>query len=349
MSDQNITSLFSLAAYQYELPKELIAQKPVEPRDSSRLMVINRNDSSIEIMKFGDLSDLLKCGDSFVFNDTRVIPARLLGRRLTGGAAEVFLLKERSLGIWEALVRPGKKVRFGEQVIFGDSFSCKVIEVMPNGNRLVQFSWEGEFSALLEKYGHVPLPQYIERNDLPEDRERFQTIYAANPGAVAAPTAGLHFTEGLLARCIAKGVCQNTLTLHVGVGTFRPVQTADIREHQMHTEPFWITDRTASLLNSRSPCSRQICVGTTSCRALESASTSEGIIVPGSYETSIFIHPGYQFKYVQALLTNFHLPGSSLLMLVAAFGGYDLVMGAYARAIEEKFRFYSYGDAMLIL
>lgn len=345
----DLTELYSLKAYHYDLPKELIAQYPVEPRDSSRLMVINRLCGTIEIMTFCDLPDLLKSGDSFVFNDTRVIPARLLGRRMTGGGAEVFLLKERSLGIWEALVRPGKKIRLGEKVVFADSFSCEVIEVLPNGNRLVEFTWSGEFNAVLSQYGHVPLPQYIERNDSPDDQERFQTVYAANPGAVAAPTAGLHFTDEMIACCHAKGITHNTLTLHVGVGTFRPVQVEDIREHSMHSEPFWIKERSAEILNLRPPESRQICVGTTSCRALESASTVKGVILPGSYETSIFIYPGYQFKYVQSLLTNFHLPGSSLLMLVSAFGGYELIREAYTRAIKEKFRFYSYGDAMLIL
>jgi len=349
MPDLENQALYLRKAYHYELPKELIAQKPIEPRDSSRLMVIHRASGSIELMTFRDLLDLLSSGDSFVFNDTRVIPARLLGKRLTGGEAEVFLLKERSIGIWEVLVRPGRKMRSGDRVIFADSFSCEVLEVLPDGNRLVQFTWEGEFHAVLERYGHVPLPQYIERSDEPSDRERFQTVYAASPGAVAAPTAGLHFTEEMLARCVAKGITYETITLHVGLGTFRPVQVEDIRDHSMHSEPFWITEQTAKILNSRKQGTRQICVGTTSCRALESASSAEGVIFPGAYDTSIFIYPGYSFKYVQALLTNFHLPGSSLLMLVSAFGGYEIIREAYERAIKEKFRFYSYGDAMLIL
>ncbi len=343
--------LNSLSAYQFDLPPELIAQVPITPRDSSRLMVIDRSTGNISEMVFRDLKDFLKSRDSLVFNDTKVIPARIIGKRPTGGTAEIFLVRSLGNHIWEALARPGKKMRAGSKVEFGNNFSCEILETLPNGNKIVRFDTGGEdFERQLDKFGQMPLPMYIKREGKnEEDAERYQTIYAANPGALAAPTAGLHFTEEMIKYMKNKGIDQSHITLHVGLGTFRPVQVDDIRQHPMHSEQFLISPDTATRLNQRSITHRQICVGTTSCRALETASNVNGEIISGTYDTNIFIHPGYQFKYVKSLLTNFHIPGSTLLMLVCAFAGYDLTMEAYARAIKDRYRFYSYGDAMLIL
>ncbi len=337
------------SAYEFELPKELIAQKALEPRDSSRLMLIDRKSGNISEIAFRDLTDILTAGDSLVLNNTKVIPARLLGKRLTGGQAEVFLLKELELGLWEAMVRPGRKLGVGEKVYFSDTFYCEIVSIYPDGNRNVKFYYTGDFFLNLENHGHMPLPQYIHRDDEPSDKERYQTVFASEKGAVAAPTAGLHFTREMLERLESKGVKRSEVTLHVGLGTFRPVQVDDIRDHKMHKESCWITPETAAVLNTRDNSKRQICIGTTCCRTLESAATNEGIITPGRHETEIFIYPGYKFKYVNCLLTNFHLPGSTLLMLTAAFTGYDLIMEAYAKAVKDRFRFFSYGDAMLIL
>lgn len=347
-------NLFALEAYQYHLPQELIAQHPCTPRDRSRLLLVDRQAGNFSEIPFCELSNFLESGDSLVFNDTRVIPARLLGKRSQGGQAEIFLLKRLSLDTWEALGRPGRKLQPGSRVVFGERLSCEILEKGAEGTRIVRFQWEGIFEEVLSRYGRMPLPYYIHRSDEApsedeeEDEERYQTVYAKNPGAVAAPTAGLHFSEELLQGLHAKGVEQNRLTLHVGLGTFRPVQTDDIRQHPMHREAFFIDPETAERLNARKEGKRQVCVGTTSCRALEASSDERGRIIPGSYETNIFIYPGYEFRYVRSLLTNFHLPGSTLLMLVTAFAGYELVMEAYHKAIKDRFRFYSYGDAMLI-
>lgn len=342
--------LYTLSSYQYELPEELIAQYPCTPRDSSRLLVIDRKSGSFKEIVFRELTDFLQSGDSLVFNDTKVIPARLFGKRESGGFTEIFLVKKMSDTEWEVLSRPGRKLRVGSRVIFGDDFSCEVLETLTNGNKVVRFIFSGIFNDFVEKYGRMPLPQYIKRDVEEEiDKDRYQTIYAANPGAFAAPTAGLHFSENMLNTLIENGVDQVRITLHVGLGTFRPVQTEDIREHDMHAERFVITPEAAEKLNGRDPKKKQIVVGTTCCRALETAVDASGKVVPGNYDTNIFIYPGYQFKYVQSLLTNFHLPGSTLLMLVCAFGGYELVMEAYKKAIKDHYRFYSYGDAMLIL
>lgn len=342
--------LFYRTAYEFDLPKELIAQHPVTPRDSSRLMVINRAEGSIKEIPFHQIAELLGPGDSLVFNDTKVIPARLMGKRPSGGLTEIFLIKALENNIWEALVRPGKKVKEGTVVTFGDTFSCTVKDLLPDGRRLVTFSHEGDFYDVLAEYGKIPLPPYIEREaDGAVDKERYQTVYASKPGAVAAPTAGLHFTNELLSKLAAKGIAQQHVTLHVGLGTFRPVEAEDIRHHLMHSERCHLSAETAQLLNSRPKDKLQICVGTTCCRVVETAANDKGIVIAGDYDTNIFIYPGYRFKYVNALLTNFHLPGSTLLMLVSAFGGYDLIREAYAKAIEERFRFFSYGDAMLIL
>ena len=343
--------LFSLDSYQYELPPELIAHDPCTPRDHSRLMVVDRRSGQIEEMKFHELKYFLEAGDSLVFNDTKVIPARLFGERLQGGKAEIVLIKRLSIDTWEVLARPGKKMQPGSHIRFGENFACQVLDILPEGGRVVRFMYEGSFEEVLALHGQLPLPPYISRNGAPKetDQEMYQTVYAAHPGAVAAPTAGLHFTQDLLHHLKEKGVKQNTLTLHVGLGTFKPVQAEDIRLHPMHAESVVITPQTAKELNNRSRHSRQICVGTTSCRALESAADLEGKIIAGTYETSLFIYPGYTFKYVQGLLTNFHFPKSTLLMLVCAFAGYELIMKAYQMAIQKRFRFYSYGDAMLIL
>jgi S-adenosylmethionine:tRNA ribosyltransferase-isomerase len=341
--------LLSLDSYQYDLPKELIAQQAAEPRNSSRLLVIDRRTGNFQDLIFRDLADMLAGGDSLVLNDTKVIPARLFGQRPSGGKVEVVLLRQKGNKLWAALVRPGRKLGLGEKVIFSEDFFGEIIEIYPDGSRLVEFHCKGDFFEVLEKVGHLPLPQYIQRADDLNDKERYQTVYAANSGAVAAPTAGLHFTSEMLAQLENKGVSQTCITLHVGLGTFRPVQVADIRQHVMHTEPFFISEEAANSLNIRQSAKKQICIGTTCCRALESAVDKDGRISPGIFETDIFLYPGCEFKYVQSLLTNFHLPGSTLLMLVCAFGGYELMMEAYAKAVKDRYRFFSYGDAMLIL
>lgn len=341
-------NLYQLSAYQFDLPQELIAQYPCTPRDHSRLMVIERSTGRITEIKFHELTDFLSTGDQLIFNNTKVIPARMIGKRESGGESEIFLTKYLSENLWEALVRPGKKLKTGSKVIFGDDLFAEIVETLSEGYRIVQFHHEGSFETLLNKYGQIPLPQYIQRDVQSSlDMERYQTVYASISGAVAAPTAGLHFTNEMLNTLNNKGVSKATVTLHVGAGTFRPVQTSDIRDHPMHKEHVIIDIPNAALLNLHPK--RHVCVGTTSCRALESAASADGIITPGCFETNIFIYPGYSFKYVRSLLTNFHLPGSSLLMLVSAFAGYDLIKEAYAKAIKDRYRFFSYGDAMLIL
>lgn len=337
-----------LSSYQFNLPKELIAQHPCEPRDGSRLMIVNKKEQSITTTTFRSLTDLLQKGDSLVFNNTRVIPARLMGKRKNGGHAEIFLLNRYQNGSWNALVRPGRKLLPGTIVEFAPSFSCEILEALPNGGRHIQFICDGDIDEMLEKCGQIPLPTYIDRQPSKEDANRYQTVYASIPGAVAAPTAGLHFTEEMIKTLELKGVSNSKVTLHTGLGTFRPVQTDDIRAHLMHSERCLISTSVANQLNARND-QLQICVGTTTSRALEAAATSQGLIEPGDFNANIFIYPGYQFKYVKNILTNFHLPGSTLLMLVCTLGGHGLIMEAYERAIKEKFRFYSYGDAMLIL
>lgn len=342
--------LYSLSAYKYELPEELIAQHPLEKRDSSRLMIIDRAKRQITETTFKSLGDILHPGDGLVFNNTRVIPARLIGKRKNGGQAEIFLTRRYQDGSWDALVRPGKKLPPGSIVEFNSSFSCEIIETIADGGRRVRFHCQGDMDRLLEECGRIPLPHYIRREPDKEDHGRYQTVYASNPGATAAPTAGLHFSQEMLRELEFKGVSLTQLTLHTGVGTFRPVKTEDIRGHNMHSERYVITPEAAQQLNAASASKGlQVCVGTTSCRALESSATSEGVIRAGEFDTNIFIYPGYTFKYVKCLLTNFHLPGSTLLMLVSAFAGHDLVMEAYARAVKDRFRFFSYGDAMLII
>lgn len=342
--------LYSLSTYNFDLPAELIAQKPLSSRDDSRLMLIHRATGQIEEIKFREIVDLLDTGDSFVFNNTKVIPARLYGKKESGGRVEIFLLEEKERGLWEALARPAKKLKISSKIIFSETFFCTVVDIFEGGMVKVLFSNPSSFEENLEIHGQIPLPHYIHRDNQESlDKERYQTVFAANPGAVAAPTAGLHFTTPLLEKIQAKGVDLNYITLHVGPGTFKPVLCSDITQHPMHSERFSISEETALKLQNSPPNKKQICVGTTCCRTLESAADNEGRLIPGVGSTNIFIYPGYKFKFVSHLLTNFHLPKSTLLMLVSAFAGYDLIMEAYKKAVKDRYRFFSYGDAMLIL
>jgi len=343
------SELYQRRSYHYELPKELIAQYPCDPRDGSRLLLVDRATGTIELQPFCFLQELLKAGDSLVFNDTKVIPARLQGRRVSGAAVEIVVVRIHSEGIWEALVRPGRKIKKGEKLFIAQDFSCEMVEPLGLGSYLLQIHSPLSSERLLECYGSLALPHYI-RGGVAQlsDKENYQTIFAANPGAIATPTAALHFTPSLLTALHTKGVSHSTITLHVGVGTFRPVTSEDIRNHLIHRERVFISEQTALHLNGRDTSCRQICVGTTCCRALEN-SCQQGVIAAGSYDASLFIYPGYCFRYVTSLLTNFHQPESTLLMLVAAFAGYELTMRAYQAAIDLRLRFFSYGDAMLIL
>ena len=341
---------YSLQSYQFELPPELIAQQPCEPRDASRLMVVDRATGTISERVFRELPDLLDSGDSLVMNNTKVIPCRLLGKRAGGGKTEIFLLRPIEGGLWEALAKPGKRLRPGSVVFISDTLSCEIQGDLHDGRKVVKLLTEGDAWDQIEQYGQMPLPHYIKRPEAqPHDKQRYQTVYAREKGAVAAPTAGLHFTDSLLQQLSEKQINRSEITLHVGLGTFQPIQVDDIRHHKMHRERFIISEETAHLLNERAKDRRQICVGTTTCRALESAASEDGFIIPGEYETDIYIYPGYRFKYVQGLLTNFHLPGSTLLMLVSAFAGIELMREAYQKAVKDRFRFFSYGDAMLIV
>ena len=333
----------------YELPEELIAQHPLEKRDLSRLLVLDKNSGRVEHGKFSDILEHINKGDCLVLNDTRVIPARLLGtREETGGRIEFVLLKRVEGDIWEVILKPGRRARPGAWFIFGEGLlKAKVVEVVEDGNRLVEFEYDGVFEQVLDKVGIVPLPPYITcRLD---DSERYQTVYSRDKGSAAAPTAGLHFTNELLSAFDKKGVSMAFLTLHVGLGTFRPVKTEDIEKHKMHSEYYTIGSEACNAINkTRNDGGRIIAVGTTSCRVLETAGDSRGVITPGCGWTDIFIYPGYKFKAVDALITNFHLPGSTLIMLVSAFAGRENVLAAYREAIENKYRFFSFGDAMLI-
>lgn len=335
--------------FYYDLPQELIAQTPLERRDSSRLLVLHKTDGAIEHRHFFDILDYLHEGDCLVMNDSRVIPARLLGKRVpSGGAVEVLLLTDKGDGIWECLVKPGRKLHEGAEISFGDgALTATVKEVLETGNRLVQFHYEGIFLEILERLGKMPLPPYI-KEEL-QDGERYQTVYSKVNGSAAAPTAGLHFTKELLAEIAAKGVKLAYVTLHVGLGTFRPVKAKEITEHHMHSEFCMISRETAELLNeTKRNHGRIVCVGTTSCRTLESLAEKDGTFSEKSAWTDIFIYPGYHFKAMDALITNFHLPESTLIMLVSAFAGYDHVMNAYQEAVQNRYRFFSFGDAMLI-
>ena len=332
----------------YDLPEERIAQTPVEPRDHSRLMVIHRDTDEIEHRHFYDVIDYLNPGDVLVVNDTRVIPARLYGERPTGGACEVLLLKQLAPKRWETLVKPGKKLKPGAEIVFGDGRLCgRVLETTDVGGRIVEFECEGTFEAALDALGEMPLPPYI--HEQLEDRERYQTVYARHEGSAAAPTAGLHFTPELLDRIREKGIDVVPVLLHVGLGTFRPVKVENIEEHQMHSEHFEVTEDAARRVNAaRERGGRVIAVGTTSVRTLESAAEN-GKLVAKRGETSIFIRPGYRYQMVDALITNFHLPGSTLMMLVSALYDREKILSAYETAVKENYRFFSFGDAMLIL
>ena len=332
----------------YDLPEELIAQTPLAQRDTSRLLVLNKETGEVKHQHFYDIIDYLHPGDCLVMNDSRVLPARLLGHRPTGGAVEVLLLRDLGDKKWECLCKPGRKMQVGHEVIFGDGeLTATVVEVQETGNRVVQFHYEGIFLEVLERLGKMPLPPYI-KAEL-QDQERYQTVYSRAVGSAAAPTAGLHFTNELLEKIREKGVRTAFVTLHVGLGTFRPVKAENISEHHMHAELCMISAETAAVLNeTRAAGGRIICVGTTSCRTLESLVNEDGSFEARSKWTEIFIYPGYQFKAMEALITNFHLPESTLVMLVSAFAGRENVLGAYEEAVREKYRFFSFGDAMYI-
>lgn len=334
--------------FMYELPERLIAQTPAEKRDTSRLMVLNRTTGEIEHRHFYDLIEYLHAGDCLVLNDSRVIPARLFGTRPTGGAVEVVLLRDLGDGRWECLSRPGKKMRVGTEVTFGEGELTAVVEeVMPDGNRILRFSYEGIFLEILEHLGRMPLPPYI-KTQL-DDPNRYQTVYAREPGSAAAPTAGLHFTNELLDAIREKGVKVCFVTLHVGLGTFRPVKVEDVESHEMHSEFCTIPEETAQIIReTRENGGRVVAVGTTSTRTLESFAAEDGTISAASGWTNIFIYPGYRFKCVDALVTNFHLPGSTLVMLVSALAGRENILNAYETAVREEYRFFSFGDAMFI-
>ena len=336
--------------FYYDLPKELIAQDPLEDRSSSRLLHLSMKDGSIEHRHFTDILEYLNEGDCLVINDTRVIPARLYGHKEeTGALFEILLLNRKEHDIWECLVNPGKKARPGAKITFGDGIlKGEIIDVVDEGNRLIQFHYDGIFEEILDQLGEMPLPPYITHKL--KDKNRYQTVYAKNDGSAAAPTAGLHFTKELLEQVKAKGVKIAHVTLHVGLGTFRPVKVDDVENHHMHSEFYMVEEDQAKLINdTKKNGGRVISVGTTSCRTLESATDEEGILHAGSGWTEIFIYPGYHFKMIDGLITNFHLPESTLLMLVSALAGKEYIMAAYEEAVKERYRFFSFGDAMVIL
>ena len=335
--------------FYYDLPEELIAQTPLEKRDTSRLMVLDRQSGEVTHKHFYDIIDYLQPGDCLVMNDSRVLPARLLGHRPTGGAVEVLLLRDLGNKRWECLCKPGRKMQVGNEVIFGNGeLTATVAEVKEDGNRVVEFHYEGIFLEVLERLGKMPLPPYI-KAEL-QDQERYQTVYSREVGSAAAPTAGLHFTKELLEKIREKGVKTAFVTLHVGLGTFRPVKAENILEHHMHSELCMMSAETAQILNeTKAAGGRVICVGTTSCRTLESLAKEDGTFEASSKWTEIFIYPGYTFKAMDGLITNFHLPESTLVMLVSAFAGREHVLRAYEQAVAERYRFFSFGDAMCIL
>ena len=335
--------------FYYDLPEELIAQTPVEPRNSSRLMVLPRNGGEIEHKHFYDLPEFLKPGDCLVLNNTRVLPARLYGTREdTGAVVEFVLLRQHGNKLWECLAGPGKKAKTGYKFRFSDKLTATVTDVLEDGNRMIEFACEGDFFAVLDEVGQMPLPPYIKEKL--KDKERYQTVYSKDAGSAAAPTAGLHFTKEMLESIKAMGVNIAYVTLHVGLGTFRPVKVEDVTQHKMHTEHYYIPEEAAKTINeTRKNGGRVICVGTTSCRTVESCAKKYGEIKECSGDTDIFIYPGFEFRCMDGLITNFHLPESTLIMLVSAFAGYDNVMNAYNTAVKERYRFFSFGDAMLIL
>ena len=334
--------------FYFELPPELIAQTPLEKRDSSRLMCMDRETGEVSHRVFSDLAELLRPGDCLVMNDSRVLPARLLGTRETGGAVEVLLLRDLGGGEWECLTRPGRKTRPGTRLSFGGGeLSADVVSVAEGGNRVIKFNYEGIFLEVLERLGKMPLPPYI-KEEL-QDSERYQTVYSRELGSAAAPTAGLHFTKELLEKIAAKGVRECFVTLHVGLGTFRPVKEDEIEDHDMHSEFCIIPEETARIITeTKRAGGRVVCVGTTSCRTIESFANEDGTVDAKSGWTNIFIYPGYKFKCMDALITNFHLPESTLVMLVSAFAGREHILNAYNEAVANKYRFFSFGDAMYL-
>lgn len=346
MQDETV---MKTADFYYDLPQELIAQDPLKDRASSRLLHLDRKTGEFTHEHFRDIKKYLRAGDTLVINDTRVLPARLIGHKPdTGAAIEVLLLKRKSDCVWETLVKPGKKMKPGARVTFGDGLlNAEVLEVVEDGNRMIRFEYEGIFEEILDQLGEMPLPPYITHKL--EDKNRYQTVYAKNNGSAAAPTAGLHFTEELLEEIKAMGVNIAHVTLHVGLGTFRPVKVDNVKEHHMHSEFFCIEEDQAELINrTHANGGRVICVGTTSCRTVESAADENGVLKAGSGWTDIFIYPGYTFKIMDGLITNFHLPESTLLMLVSAFAGKEHIFNAYEAAVQERYRFFSFGDAMFI-
>ena len=336
--------------FYYDLPEELIAQDPLEDRTASRLLVLDRQTGTVEHKIFSDVIDYLNKGDCLVINNTRVIPARLIGEKEgTGGKVEVLLLKRRANDVWETLVKPGKKLRSGAKITFGDGrLRAEVLEVVEEGNRLVKFCYEGIFEEILDSLGEMPLPPYITHKL--EDKEMYQTVYAKFDGSAAAPTAGLHFTKELLNKIEEKGIKIASITLHVGLGTFRPVKVDDVNNHHMHTEWYEVNAEAAEIINeTKRNGGRVICVGTTSCRTIESVADENGYMKAKTGETDIFIYPGYKFKVMDGLITNFHLPESTLVMLVSAFAGKENVLSAYETAVKERYRFFSFGDAMILI
>ena len=339
-----------VSEFNYELPEELIAQTPLEKRDESRLMVLNREEQTIEHKTFKDIIDYLKPGDVLVRNNTKVIPARLYGKKETGANVEFLLLNNQEGNIWECIVRPGNKLHVGTKVIFGEGLlTAEVLEILPGGTRKVKFYYNGIFNEILDQIGLMPLPPYI--HESLKEKDRYQTVYAKYEGSAAAPTAGLHFTPELLKKLEEKGVIIANVTLHVGIGTFRPVKEDTVEKHEMHSEHFYIKQEDVEKINkAKQEGRRVIAVGTTSCRVLESiADEKTGMVKPIEDDTEIFIYPGYKFKCIDGLITNFHLPQSTLLMLVSALAGKEYIMNAYNEAVKEKYRFFSFGDAMFII
>ena len=335
--------------FKYDLPEELIAQTPIKQRDRSRLMVLNRNKQTIEHKIFKDIIDYLEPGDVLVRNNTKVLPARLYGKKETGANVEFLLLNNIEGDIWECIVRPGNKLHVGTKVVFGEGLlKANILEVMPGGTRKVQFEYQGIFNEILDQIGLMPLPPYI--HEELKEKDRYQTVYAKYEGSAAAPTAGLHFTPELLEGIQKKGISVANVTLHVGIGTFRPVKEETVENHEMHSEHFYIKQEDADKINqAKQNGKRVIAVGTTSCRVLETIADEKGMVKPTEGDTQIFIYPGYRFKCLDALITNFHLPESTLLMLVSALAGREYIMKAYQEAVKEKYRFFSFGDAMLIM
>ena len=337
-----------VSEFKFELPEELIAQTPLEKRDESRLMVLNREQEEIEHKIFQDIIDYLNPGDVLVRNDTKVLPARLYGKKETGANVEFLLLNNIEGDIWESIVKPGNKLKPGTKVIFGNGILiAKVLEIMPGGTRKVEFEYEGIFNELLDEIGLMPLPPYI--HETLKEKDRYQTVYAKDLGSAAAPTAGLHFTEELLEKLEKKGVIIANVTLHVGIGTFRPVKVDKIESHEMHSEHYYIKQEDADKINyAKQNGKKVIAVGTTSCRVLETVASENGKMKEAKGDTQIFIYPGYKFKILDGLITNFHLPESTLLMLVSALAGKEYMMNAYKEAVKEKYRFFSFGDSMFI-